>query len=126
MDVDRIAGDVQKRGRALREILGIPESNKERRRRVSNESGRTGRTSEDIVRMNYIVRGGYEGTRTGRCSDFQVEKRDLPGRVVDNKDTEIETGGFRLSDLQEETKKKRTGHYKVERVDPPRPFYQDL
>lgn len=124
--MDRIAGDVQKRGRALREILGIPESNKERRRRVSNESGRTGRASEDIVRMNYIVRGGYEGTRTGRCSDFQVEKRDLPGRVVDSKDTEIETGRSRLSELQEETRKKRTGHYKVERVDPPRPFYQDL
>ena len=124
--MDRIARDVQKAGKALREILGIPESNKERRRRVSNESGRTGRTSEDIVRMNYIVRGGYEGTRTGRCSDFQVEKRDLPGRVVDSKDTEIETGGFRLSELQEETKKKRTAHYKVERVDPPRPFYQDL
>ena len=124
--MDRIARDVQKAGKALREILGIPESNKERRRRVSNESGRTGRTSEDIVRMNYIVRGGYEGTRTGRCSHFQVEKRDLPGRVVDSKDTEIEPGGFRLSELQEETKKRRTGHYKVERVDPPRPFYQDL
>lgn len=124
--MDRIARDVQKAGKALREIFALPESNKERRRRVSNESGRKGRASEDIVRMNYIVRGGYEVTRTGRGSDFRVEKRDLPGRVVDSKDIEIKTGRSRLSELQEETKKRRTGHYKVERVDPPPAFYQDL
>jgi hypothetical protein len=124
--VDKIARDVQKAGKALREILGIPESNKERRRRVSNKSGRKDGASEDTVRMNYIVRGGYEVTRTGRGSDFHVEKRDLPGRVVDSKDIEIKTGSSRLSELQEETKERRTGQYKVEGVDPPPAFYQDL
>ena len=76
--------------------------------------------------MNYIVRGGYEATRTGRGPDFHVEKSDLPGRVVDSKDIEIQTGSSRLSELQEETKERRTGHYKVERVDPTPAFYQDL
>jgi hypothetical protein len=60
--------------------------------------------------MNYIVRGGYEIRRTGRGFDFHVEKRDLPGRVVDSKDVEIRTGSSHLSELQEGTEERRTGH----------------
>lgn len=76
--------------------------------------------------MNHVVRGGYEVTRTELGSDFPVEKRDLLGRVVGSKDTEIKTGKPRLSELQGETKKRRMGHYRVERVDPPPAFCQDL
>ena len=48
------------------------------------------------------------------------------GRVIDTKDVEVKTGDSALSELQEETKKRKRGHYKVERVDPPPFFYKDL
>lgn len=109
----------------MKEIFGIPESKKEKRRRISRENQRKGKAGEEIVRMNYIVRGGYNVTRTGRGSDWHAEKRDLLGRVIDNTDIEVKTGRSRLSKLQEKTKKKRRGHYEVERVEPPPFFYQD-
>jgi hypothetical protein len=75
--------------------------------------------------MNYAIRG-YEVTRTGRGSDFHVTKRDMLGRVVDGKYVEVKTGESPLSELQEETRKSERGRYKVERVEPPPFFYQDL
>jgi hypothetical protein len=117
--------DVQRGGTALKEFFGIPESEKEVRQRISREIRRKGAAGEEIVRMNYAVRN-YKVTRTGRGSDFHVEKRDLLRRVVDSKDIEVKTGRSHLSELQEETKRKRRGHYKVERVEPPPFFYQDL
>jgi hypothetical protein len=109
----------------LREIFGIPESDEEKRQRMSRENRKKGRAGEEIARMNYAIRG-YEITRTGRGSDFHVTKRDVLGRVVDSKDIEVKTGKSPLSELQEETKRRKRGRYKVERVEPPPFFYQDL
>lgn len=109
----------------MKEIFGIPESKKERRQRISREIGRKGKAGEEIVRMNYALRG-YEVERTGRGSDFHVVKRDMLGRVIDSKDIEVKTGSSTLSELQEKTKKRKRGHYKIERVEPPPFFYQDL
>ncbi len=75
----------------MKEICGIPESKKQRRQRISREIGRKGKVGEEIVRMNYALRG-YEVERTGRGSDFHVVKRDVLGRVIDSKDIEVKTG----------------------------------
>ena len=109
----------------MKEIFGIPESKKEGRQRISREIGRKGKAGEEIVRMNYALRG-YEVERTGRGSDFHVVKRDMLGRVIDSKDIEVKTGSSTLSELQEKTKKRKRGHYKIERLEPPPFFYQDL
>ena len=107
-----------------RDIFGVPESEEERRRRIARRNRRKGAAGEEIVRMNYALRG-YEVTRTGRGSDFHVQKRDLLGKVIDSRDIEVKTGGSQLSDLQEETRRRKTGHYDVERLDPPPLFYED-
>lgn len=109
----------------MRDIFGIPESNEKKKQRISRENRKKGRAGEEITRMNYAIRG-YQVTRTGRGSDFHVTKRDVLGRVVDRKDIEVKTGNSPLSELQEETKKRERGRYRVERVEPPPFFYQDL
>ncbi len=48
----------------MREIFGIPESKKEKGQRISKENRRKGKAGEEIVRMNYALRG-YEVERTG-------------------------------------------------------------
>ena len=107
-----------------RDIFGVPESEEARRRRISRRNRRKGAAGEEIVSMNYGLRG-YEVTRTGRGSDFHVEKRDILGRVVDSRDVEVKTGQSQLSELQEQTKKRMRGHYTVERLEPPPLFYED-
>jgi hypothetical protein len=109
----------------VKEIFGIPESKKGKRQRISREIGRKGKAGEEIVRMNYALRG-YKVERTGRGSDFHVVKRDVLGRVVDSKDIEVKTGSSTLSELQGETKRRKREHYKVERVEPPPFLYKDL
>ena len=106
------------------DVFGVPESEDERRRRISRRNRRKGAAGEEIVRMNYGLRG-YEWIPTGRGSDGYVVKRDLLGRVIDSRHIEVKTGGSQLSELQEETKRRNMGHYTVERLDPPPLFYED-
>lgn len=105
-------------------FFGKPESERQKRQRISRENRKKGKVGEELVKMNYGLRG-YEVERTGRGSDFHVTKRDIFGRVVDSKDIEVKTGDSPLSELQEETKKRKRGHYKEERVDLPPFFYKD-
>ena len=105
--------------------FGPPESEKERRQRISREARRKGKVSEDIVAQRYGLYG-YEVERTGRGSDFHVIKKDIFGNVLDSKDIEVKSGRSQLSELQKETKRKKGGRYKVERVEPPPFFYQDI
>ncbi|RLJ07140.1 MAG: hypothetical protein DRP12_02780, partial [Candidatus Aenigmatarchaeota archaeon] len=73
--------------------------------------------AEEIVKMNYILRG-YEVIRTGKGHDFRVRKRDLfTGKVKESKLIEVKSGKAKLSKLQEKIKRKKK-NYKVERVQP--------
>jgi hypothetical protein len=105
--------------------FGSPESEKEKRQRISRESRRKGKAAEEIVAQRYGLYG-YKVERTGRGSDFHVTKRDLLGRVIDSKDIEVKSGSSQLSELQEETRKRKRGHYKVERVEPSPFYYKDI
>ncbi len=95
----------------------LPMSKKERKRAIIRENQRRGRMAEDIVKMNYILRG-YEVERTGKGHDFRVRRRDLlTGRVIETKVIEVKAGkNARLSKLQQRTKKRKS-NYKVERVE---------
>lgn len=92
-------------------------SKKQKKREVLAENRRKGKAGEDIVAMNYTMRG-YEVERTGRGHDLRVRQRDwLTGKVRKSKVVEVKTGKARLSKLQKKTKKKKS-NYKVERVNP--------
>ena len=91
-----------------------PISKKEKKVAVIRQNQMRGKSAEDIVAMNYGLRG-YEVERTGKGSDFRVRRRDLfSGRVVESKQIEVKSGNAELSKLQQ--KNKRKGNYKVERV----------
>jgi len=90
---------------------------KQRKREILKENKIRGKTAEDIVRMDYGMRG-YEVERTGKGHDFRVRRRDLFGKVIESKVVEVKSGKAKLSKLQKKTKKKKS-NYKVERVDPP-------
>jgi hypothetical protein len=105
--------------------IGPQETEKEKRQRTSRENRRKGKAAEDIVARRYGLYG-YEVKRTGRGSDIHVTRRDLLGKVVESKDIEVKSGSSQLSKLQEETRSKKKGHYKVERVEPPSFFYRDI
>jgi len=92
-------------------------SKRDRKKATIRENQRKGRAAEDMVRMNYALRG-YEVERTGKGHDFRVRKRNLfTGRVVESKVVEVKSGKSNLSKLQQKTKKKKS-NYKVERVEP--------
>lgn len=105
--------------------FGGPESESERRRRISQENQRKGKAAEEIVRQHYQLRG-YEVTRTGRGHDFKAVKRDLQGRIIDVVYIEVKYGDSQLSDVQWESSKEHRGHYKVERVVLPAFYWQDI
>lgn len=64
--------------------FGEPESDSERRGRISRENRRKGKVAEEIIRQRYGLHG-YEVNRTGRCHDFLVTKRDIMGKIIDKK-----------------------------------------
>jgi hypothetical protein len=87
--------------------------------RLANSQAK-GKAAEDWTAVSYSIKG-YEVERTGRGSDFRVRRRDpFTGRVVESKLVEVKSGNAKLSDLQKQTKKRKS-NYKVDRVDPP--FY---
>ncbi|MFB0504982.1 MAG: hypothetical protein ACETWE_14285 [Candidatus Bathyarchaeia archaeon] len=99
------------------DIFGRKKSKKQRTKERLAESQAKGKAGEDIVAMNYAMRG-YEVERTGKGSDLRVRRRDpFTRRVTESKLVEVKTGKSRLSKLQKKTKKKKS-NYKVERVDP--------
>jgi len=98
------------------DIFGFNETKKQKKRRILTENKRKGKTGEDIVAMNYRLRG-YEVERTGKGHDLRVRQKDWTGRVVKSKVVEVKTGKARLSKLQKKTKKKKS-NYKVERLNP--------
>jgi len=98
------------------DIFGRKKSKKQRTKERLAESRAKGKAGEDIVAMDYSMRG-YEVERTGKGSDFRVRRRDLfTGRVTESKLVEVKTGKSGLSKLQKKTKKKK--RLKVERVEP--------
>ena len=79
---------------------------KQRKREVLANNRRKGKAGEDIVAMNYNMRG-YEVERTGRGHDLRVRQRDwLTGKVMKSKLVEVKTGKAKLSKLQKKTKEK--------------------
>jgi len=89
---------------------------KQKKREVLSRSKEKGKMGETAIALQYGL-GGYEVERTPRGKDFTVRKRDLlTGRVTQTKYIEVKTGRAKLSKLQEKTKKKKKGSYKVERV----------
>lgn len=76
-----------------------------------------GKAVEDQVRFEYELQGySMHKTHTGR--DFVATRRDIfTGKVVERRNVEVKSGNARLSDRQQEKKKK--GNYRVERRDPP-------
>jgi hypothetical protein len=63
-----------------------------------------------------MVHTGEEIQRTGRGSDYRTRKADILGRGYGPWTYhEVKTGNSRLSEHQEKEKKKRKGHYRVER-----------
>ena len=94
-----------------------PKTKRQRQRETIRRNQRKGQAAEDLVRMNYALRG-YEVERTRKGSDFRVRRRDLfTGKVVESKLIEVKSGKSKLSKLQQKTKRKKS-NYKVERVEP--------
>lgn len=105
--------------------FGKSESEKEKKQRIIRENRRKGKVSEEFVAQRYGLLG-YEVKRTGRGSDLHVTKRDILGNIIDSRDIEVKSPGARLSKLQEETRRRKRGHYEVERVELPPIFYEDI
>ncbi len=76
-----------------------------------------GELAEMGVGINYSL-SGHNVRRTGRGSDFEMQKlEDFTGKRIGRKTlVEVKSGGSKLSDLQKETKKKHEGRYKIIRA----------
>jgi len=98
------------------DIFGRKISKKQIKKDVLEENRRKGRAAEASFVVNAQL-SGYEVERTGRGHDYRIRKRDLTGRVVYSGVREIKSGNAKLSQLQEQTKKKKS-NYKVIRHDP--------
>jgi len=105
--------------------FGEPESEAERRRRISRENHRKGKAAEEVVTQRYQLLG-YEVVRTGRGHDYKATKRDLMGKVVDAVYIEVKYGDSPLSELQWESRREHRGHYRVERLTLPAFYWQDI
>lgn len=105
--------------------FGDPETDAEKRQRISRENRRKGQAAEEAVRQRYGLYG-YEVSRTGRGHDFFVTKRDIMGNVIDEKYIEVKYGDSRLSEVQVESMRKHKGHYRVERLILPPMFWMDI
>ena len=105
--------------------FGEPESESERRRRISRENRRKGKAAEEVVTQRYQLLG-HEVVRTGRGHDFKATRRDLMGRVVDAVYIEVKYGESPLSELQWESRREHRGHYSVERLTLPAFYWRDL
>ncbi|GEM_PF-3367667 len=67
---------------------------------------RKGKVTEEVVATRYrLLR--YELEPTGRGSDFYVTKRDILGNIIDSGYIEVKAGDSRLSELQQDTKKRK-------------------
>jgi len=75
-----------------------------------------GKAGEKKVKLRYELEG-YWVERTGRGSDFRVERRNYLTGCKESKLVEVKTGNARLSPLQRKTKRKHR-NYVVETVDP--------
>ena len=92
-------------------------SKKQARRDTLADNRARGRAAEDQVRFEYEI-SGYEMRKTHTGRDFVATRRDMfTGKVVERRNVEVKSGNARLSDRQQEKKKK--GNYTVERRDPP-------
>lgn len=90
-------------------------SKKERRRQRLSSNRANGRNAEE----SFVLREKLNGNsvkRTGRGHDYKVTHRDIFGRATRTTYHEVKSSrNARLSELQEKTKKKLKGRYKVER-----------
>lgn len=87
------------------------------RKRLTLSNNRfRGRLAEDQTRMSYAL-SGHDVRKIRKGGDFVVQKRDwLTGRAVGSpKTVEVKTGGSRLSEAQQNKKRRLGSRYVVER-----------
>ena len=99
------------------DVLYYGETKKQRKRRKLEEARRKGRAGEEAYRFQAMLQG-KEVERTGRGHDFKETTTNIWTGRKSTKYVEVKTGGARLSELQEKTKKKKKGGYKVVREEP--------
>ncbi len=90
------------------------ESKKQKKRRIIQENRERGKFTEIMYTMSQGL--NKEIVRTGKGHDYKVRTRDpWTGRVIKTEYHEVKSGKARISNLQNRTKRKMKGRYKVVR-----------